>query len=805
MIKLNHLDKFFNKNKSNEIHVINDISIDFPDHGMIALFGRSGCGKTTLLNVIGGLDKANGGSVFIEGQEMSAKKDELRNKYIGYIFQNYCLSMNDTCFDNVAASLRLCGMRDEEEIQRRVMTALTAVGMQTYFKRTPNSLSGGQQQRIAIARAIVKNPQIILADEPTGNLDEANTVTIMNILKDISKDHLVLLVTHEANLVDYYCDSVIELSDGQIVGTRNNEDASGYRAKDKNTIYLGEYERSEINSDAVAIDYYGEKPSEPVKVRLINRNGVMYLKVDSPGVHVLDESSEVHIEEGIFEAGTVVNPDEVKMALDLSQLPPVEGSNYGKLFSLKDGIKSGFRQITDRFKKKKSAKWLRRVMVFFAIVVVFYIAYSGSPIRRLKELKNEFNQKAVFAIFTTGNVDEKTAAELVNLTNVPESGAERVTLNKYTNYGRIRFNFAIGSFETYRLSLLSSNGSNLSLEVNVRPKEDAKAKFLCSLGDGDGAYDIFLSATAADNLLKSPPYDFINDYEDLLGMICDGRLVYAKDSYERALKEKEEAEKNKDSGEDENSDIEYDPYYDDPYYDGSMYYDDYYYGSGRNEKENVFRVAGIIDTDEFVVYVDESFFNPYSVITMSNYIRENGDGDFSVPFMSCVVYSNDVAKTKEYMQAHYAAEIKDWEDLCKEDITEANAALYSSIISILVMVGILSLCMYFIMKSVYMVRMKEFGIYRAIGVSKKNLLYRSFVETAVMTTLSVFVGYLIATAAISYIVSSSKSAAQYFYYPLWMKLLVLVFLFAVCLFSGTISVRKVLRKTPAEILAKYDI
>ena len=101
--------------------------------------------------------------------------------------------------------------------------------------------------------------------------------------------------------------------------------------------------------------------------------------------------------------------------------------------------------------------------------------------------------------------------------------------------------------------------------------------------------------------------------------------------------------------------------------------------------------------------------------------------------------------------------------------------------------------------------MKEFGIYRAIGVSKKNLMYRSFVETAVTTTLSVFVGYLIATVAISYIVSSSKSAAQYFYYPLWMKLLVLLFLFAVCLFSGTISVRKVLRKTPAEILAKYDI
>ena len=116
MIKLDHLDKYYNKGKSNEIHVINDVSVEFPDHGMIALFGRSGCGKTTLLNVIGGLDKTNGGSVFIEGQQMSASKDELRNKYVGYIFQNYCLNMTETCFDNVAASLRLCGMRDEKEI-----------------------------------------------------------------------------------------------------------------------------------------------------------------------------------------------------------------------------------------------------------------------------------------------------------------------------------------------------------------------------------------------------------------------------------------------------------------------------------------------------------------------------------------------------------------------------------------------------------------------------------------------------------------------------------------------------------------
>ncbi|MBR4836339.1 MAG: ABC transporter ATP-binding protein, partial [Clostridia bacterium] len=220
MISIKNLNKFFNRGKQNEIHVINDITLDLPESGMTAIFGKSGCGKTTLLNVIGGLDSFAEGSLTIEGQPIGKNTDEIRNKYIGYIFQNYNLNNSDTCFDNVASALRLCGMRDEDEIGRRVDIALKNVGMEKYGRRTPDTLSGGQQQRIAIARAIVKNPPIILADEPTGNLDEANTIMIMDLLREISRDHLVLLVTHEENLVDAYCNRIIELSDGRIISVR---------------------------------------------------------------------------------------------------------------------------------------------------------------------------------------------------------------------------------------------------------------------------------------------------------------------------------------------------------------------------------------------------------------------------------------------------------------------------------------------------------------------------------------------------------------------------------------------------------
>ena len=254
MIKLQRLHKFFNKGKQNEIHVINDVSLDLPERGMVAIFGKSGCGKTTLLNVIGGLDRFESGSLTIEGESIAEKTDAVRNRCMGYIFQNYNLNKGETCFQNVADALRLCGMSDEAEISERVTAALANVDMEKYARRTPDTLSGGQQQRIAIARAIVKNPRIILADEPTGNLDEANTVMIMDLLKEIARDHLVLLVTHEAHLVDHYCDTVIELQDGAVVGMRRNEKAEGLSVRDKNTVYLGELERTVAESAAATVE-----------------------------------------------------------------------------------------------------------------------------------------------------------------------------------------------------------------------------------------------------------------------------------------------------------------------------------------------------------------------------------------------------------------------------------------------------------------------------------------------------------------------------------------------------------------------
>ena len=178
MIKLNHVDKYFNRFKKNQIHVINDTSLEFENNGLVALLGPSGSGKTTLLNAIGGLDKVRKGTIIVNGKKITKRLqyqiDKVRNLNIGYIFQDYKLVENMSVFDNVAIVLKMLGIKDKKEIEKRVYYVLDRVGMLRYKKRPANMLSGGERQRVGIARAIVKNPNIIIADEPTGNLDSKN-------------------------------------------------------------------------------------------------------------------------------------------------------------------------------------------------------------------------------------------------------------------------------------------------------------------------------------------------------------------------------------------------------------------------------------------------------------------------------------------------------------------------------------------------------------------------------------------------------------------------------------------------------
>ena len=216
-IKVENIVKTFNKRSRNANKVLKGVSFELPEKGLVCIFGKSGSGKTTLLNIIGGLEKADGGKVYIDGECTSGKTDKIRNAKIGFIFQNYYLEKGYTIAEILRNQMIIAGFKDEKEIARRTEEALSLVDMKRFKNKLGDALSGGQQQRVAIARAIVKGSDIILADEPTGNLDAENTMKVMDILKEISQTQLVVIVTHEVSLIKKYADSYIKIVDGEPV------------------------------------------------------------------------------------------------------------------------------------------------------------------------------------------------------------------------------------------------------------------------------------------------------------------------------------------------------------------------------------------------------------------------------------------------------------------------------------------------------------------------------------------------------------------------------------------------------------
>lgn len=220
MLKLINITKEY-KVDEESVLALNNVSIEFRKNEFVSILGPSGCGKTTLLNIVGGLDRYTSGDIQIDG--VSTKEyddvdwDTYRNRRIGFVFQSYNLIPHMNILKNVAMSLTLAGVEGEERRQR-AMDALEKVGLASQAKKKPNQLSGGQMQRVAIARALVNNPEIILADEPTGALDSESGIQVMDLLKEVARDRLVVMVTHNPMLAEEYSTRIVYLKDGEVVG-----------------------------------------------------------------------------------------------------------------------------------------------------------------------------------------------------------------------------------------------------------------------------------------------------------------------------------------------------------------------------------------------------------------------------------------------------------------------------------------------------------------------------------------------------------------------------------------------------------
>ena len=267
MIEISNLTKIYRAKKRKNHCALKNINLTLPDKGLVFVLGKSGSGKSTLLNLIGGLDNITSGKIVVDGNDLSGFSEgdfcNYRNSHIGFIFQDYHLIEELTVYDNILLSLNLSGEKDGEKVK----SALAKVDLAGYEDRYPSELSGGEQQRVAIARTIVKNPRVILADEPTGNLDTVTAKRIVQLLKELSKERLILIVSHNINDATNFADRIIELKKGEIIldKSRNPDFADEVKLIDGKLVYPQGLDLS--SKDIATINGYfaKEKSGELVK------------------------------------------------------------------------------------------------------------------------------------------------------------------------------------------------------------------------------------------------------------------------------------------------------------------------------------------------------------------------------------------------------------------------------------------------------------------------------------------------------------------------------------------------------------
>lgn len=281
MLETKNLKKVYKTKKGVSVNALNGVSIKFPEKGLVFLLGKSGSGKSTLLNLLGGLDKYDEGEIIIKG--VSSKDfnqshfDSYRNTYVGFIFQEYNVLEEFTVGANIALAIELQGRKASDE---EINSILTKVDLEGYGDRKPNELSGGQKQRVAIARALVKNPQIIMADEPTGALDSKTGKQVLDTLKKLSEEKLVIVVSHDREFAETYGDRIIELADGniiedmeksvKIVAKQRKINEDNLQFNDTTVVVKKGYHLTE--DDRIKINEYIDRVNSNLNIKVANEN-----------------------------------------------------------------------------------------------------------------------------------------------------------------------------------------------------------------------------------------------------------------------------------------------------------------------------------------------------------------------------------------------------------------------------------------------------------------------------------------------------------------------------------------------------
>ncbi len=820
MIEARNLNKYFNRKKANEIHVINDTSLSFPETGLICLLGPSGSGKTTLLNVLGGLDKVDNGEIIFKDYSLkryrSNKWDYIRNRHFGYIFQNYVLLPELTVYQNLEFVLKMVNL-PKEQMEERINYALEAVGMEKYKKRKPTQLSGGQQQRIAIARALVKSPNVVIADEPTGNLDEKNTTQIMNIIKKISHECLVILVTHERRLAEFYGDIIYEVSDGKIVEERViTAERELYHLDDRN-LYLKEFDSEEVHSEDLKIKYFfqGEKPD--LNLNIIFKDGILYLNSDTENLKInfIDKNSEIKV---IDSKKPVIRSENFEK-FDY-YLPPVEEGIKTKKSVLGFGqtLKLAFSHLGGMRRRQK----LIYVVFFFSAIMIclgFMNLYNATNVdeknflyfnRNLVLMEGRFNDD----FFLKNQEDLKNFMEKVDSDFILPHPNE-IQNNRYEiDY----FNQARGE------AWSALDNSFIPIETVKKPKlviGKLPEKF------GEIAVDKYL----ADQMLQD--YQFIMNGVMFIDQLL-GIKLRIEESYFEIV-----GIINNNNPNFYLPEQEFKSLYVNFYAFGMTWVNplstrdikDYYRIEEFEEKQYQAEkqpITNLVLKDNQVLVSSETFlsnnykrFINYGVIEKREYeivgIYESArreilltDSEIDNRYYDCIVvsksfsiYSEDKAGTIKKIE-ELELSIKP-EDMYETAYKREKAFSYSPQIftfSLIIIIASL-IFLYFLMRSRLISRVYEVGVYRALGVKKANV-YKIFLsEILVLTVFSATLGIGLVVYFVSQVNKVANVVAINF--PWFIPFSSFTFMLTVNIFVGLLPVWNLLKLTPSQILSKYDI
>ena len=814
MIKLDKVNKYYYRGKPNQIHVIDNTSMEIPEKGILTLLGPSGCGKTTLLNAIGGLDKIDSGSITIDDdcitKRSAGKKDDIRNAKIGYIFQNFNLLDDRTVFENVAIALRMVGIKDKQIIKERVNYCLRAVGIYQYRNKNANALSGGQRQRVAIARAIVKNPRIIIADEPTGNLDSANTIEVMNVIKKISKERIVILVTHERKIAEFYSDYICELKDGKIVEAYNNDSSKYLDYQLENKIYLKDMPVSKsFNQDGVNLGIYSDEERE-ANINIVIRGGNLYIDTDGK-FNIVGEDSNVELIDDHYRAMDESIYADNSFEYD-AHLPENFKAKYTSIYTIGSLFSNGFKTIMG-FKKLK--KFLLIGFVFAAI-----FAFTGvSHIMGVLDVEPKDYLTTNDHYLTVAN--GKHSTDLINQLKEIEGvdyvvpGTTAVALElPMDDYIQTSSSKATINASVTRLSTIDQS----KIILGRMPESDHEIVLDKMLIDdfieNKKGTDIALNTVEGfeGRIIKVPN---LSDYT-IVGVSDTGSpSVYVDDSQvELIITNANKADSTSEGfgSEYENTEqtdkiLNYSlapstlkikkgraPSADYEVLANYSHYGEYELNKNISKKMNgvSLKVVGFYQSDT----TDDIYYVTANTVYL----------DYVGSVKQCSVYtSQDVSKMSEKLQAEgYSVEINSVRDKDKY-LSQMKSTLKASLAVAGVLLLISLVEMYLMLRSSFLARIKEVGIMRAIGLKKKDI-YRMFAgEILVITTVTAIPGIALAY----YIMSNIIKITAYLQSVYMVNLLTAVVSFGLLLIfnliAGLLPVFRTMRKTPAEILARTDI